>query len=85
MKDKLTTNASNEAESPAFLVGAVSGSFFRPKNGHELLHAMKNKIRCEIVDTHAFIGAKMLEENLGASFSFKLSEVNKGWTLFKLS
>jgi len=28
-KDKLTTNASNEAESPAFLVGAVIGSAFR--------------------------------------------------------
>lgn len=26
MKDNLTKNASNEAESPAFLVGAVSGS-----------------------------------------------------------
>jgi len=26
MNDNLTTNASNEAESPAFLVGAVSGS-----------------------------------------------------------
>jgi hypothetical protein len=26
MNDKLTTNASTEAESPAFLVGAVSGS-----------------------------------------------------------
>ncbi len=64
-------------------IGVVSGSFFRPENGHELLHAMKNNIRCEIVDTHAFIGAKMLEENLGASFSFKLSEVNNGWTLFK--
>ncbi len=25
MKDNLTTNASNKAESPAFLVGAVSG------------------------------------------------------------
>ena len=28
MKDNLTTNASNEAESPAFLVGAVSRSLF---------------------------------------------------------
>jgi hypothetical protein len=27
MNDNLTTNASNEAKSPAFLVGAVSGSF----------------------------------------------------------
>jgi hypothetical protein len=27
MNDNLTTNASNEAESPAFLVGAVIGSF----------------------------------------------------------
>jgi hypothetical protein len=27
MNDNLTTNASNEAESPAFLVGAVSTSF----------------------------------------------------------
>lgn len=26
MNDNLTTNASNEAENPAFLVGAVSGS-----------------------------------------------------------
>jgi len=29
MKDNLTTNASNEAESPAFLVGAVIGSASR--------------------------------------------------------
>jgi hypothetical protein len=29
MKDNLTTNASNEAESPAFLVGAVIGSILR--------------------------------------------------------
>ena len=28
MKDNLTTNASNEAESPAFLVGAVRRSLF---------------------------------------------------------
>ena len=28
MNDNLTTNASNEAESPAFLVGAVSGSYW---------------------------------------------------------
>ena len=28
MNDNLTTNASNEAESPAFLVGAVIGSAF---------------------------------------------------------
>ena len=28
MNDNLTTNASDEAESPAFLVGAVSGSFY---------------------------------------------------------
>lgn len=76
---------SNNAETPSLNIAGVNGNFFRPKNGHELLHAMKNNIRCEIVDTHAFNGAKMLEENLGASFSFKLSEVNKGWTLFKRS
>lgn len=29
IKDNLTTNASNEAENPAFLVGAVIGSAFR--------------------------------------------------------
>jgi hypothetical protein len=63
----------------------VCSGFFRPKNGHELLHAMKNNIRCEVADSHAFIAAKMLEENLSASFSFKLSEVNQGWTLFKRS
>lgn len=29
MKDNLTTNASNEAETPAFLVGAIIGSILR--------------------------------------------------------
>lgn len=28
MNDNLTTNVTNEAEKPAFLVGAVSGCFF---------------------------------------------------------
>lgn len=31
MKDNLSTNASTEAEKPAFLVGAVSGSFIPVK------------------------------------------------------
>lgn len=32
MNDNLITNASNEAESPAFLVGAVSRSFLFTNN-----------------------------------------------------
>ena len=39
MNDNLTTNASNEAESPAFLVGAVSGSF---------MCAHGNENRCKV-------------------------------------
>jgi hypothetical protein len=34
-KDNLTTNASNEAENPAFLVGAVIGSFYKDDFGFE--------------------------------------------------
>ncbi len=57
----------------------------RPKDGYELLKFMKRNKQCEVVDGYAFVAAKMLEENLGRSFSFKLSAINKGWTLIKLS
>ena len=57
---------------------------FRPKNGHELINALKENKQCEIVDTHAFLAAKALEDNhCGFSFSFKLSKWNKGWAGFE--
>lgn len=59
---------------------------FRPKNGHELLQALKENKQCEVVDTHAFIAAKALEDNhCGFCFSFKLSKWNKGWAGFERS
>lgn len=59
---------------------------FRPKNGHELLKALKENKQCEIVDTHAFLAAKALEDNqCGFCFSFKLSKWNKGWAGFERS
>lgn len=59
---------------------------FRPKNGHELLQALKENKQCEVVDTHAFLAAKALEDNhCGFSFSFKLSKWNKGWAGFERS
>lgn len=65
---------------------AVSSSVFRPRNGHELLKALKENKRCEIVDTHAFLAAKALEDNnCGFSFSFKLSKWNKDWAGFERS
>jgi len=64
----------------------VSSSVFRPKNGHELLKALKENKKCEIVDTHAFLAAKALEDNnCGFSFAFKLSKWNKGWSGFERS
>lgn len=64
----------------------VIGSVLRPKNGHELLQALKENKKCEIVDTHAFIAAKALEDNqCGFCFSFKLSKWNRGWTGFERS
>ena len=42
---------------------SVSGSVFRPKNGYELLQALKENKQCEVVDTHAFLAAKALEDN----------------------
>ena len=77
---------SNEVQNPASCQTAVSGSVFRPKNGHELLKALKENQQCEIVDTHAFLAAKALEDShCGFSFSFKLSKWNKGWTGFERS
>lgn len=66
-------------------VESKTTKLFRPKDGYELVEKIKNNIKCEIVDTHAFLAAKMLEENLGAGFNFKLSHTNKGWTLFSKS
>ena len=59
-------------------------SALRPKNGHELLRFLKENKKCEVVDTHAFLAAKALEDNdCGFSFSFKKSNWNKGWTSFE--
>lgn len=79
-----TDKTSLENENQPSCLGAVSGSVFRPKNGHELLKALKENKQCEIVDTHAFLSAKALEDNnCGFSFSFKLSKWNKGWSGFE--
>ena len=76
----------NTPTNPPLLIASVSGIVFRPKNGHELLNALKEKNQCEIVDTHAFLAAKALEDNqCGFSFSFKLSKWNKGWAGFERS
>lgn len=49
-----------------------------------MLEYLKNRKRCEIVNTHAFDAAKSLENsNCGISFSFKLSKINNGWALFE--
>ena len=75
-----------EAQSQPSFLGAVSGSVFRPKNGHELLKALKENKQCEIVDTHAFLAAKALEDNhCGFFFFFKLSKWNKGLSGFERS
>lgn len=56
----------------------------RPKNGFELLEALKENKKCEVVNTHAFIAAKALEDNsCGFSFTFKPSKWNKGWAGFE--
>lgn len=59
-------------------------SAVRPKNGYELLAFLKENKKCEIVDTHAFLAAKALEDNnCGFSFYFKKSKWNKGWAGFE--
>ena len=84
MKNKEQTQQEPQVE--ALHIADVSGSVFRPKNGHELLQALKENKQCEIVDTHAFLAAKALEDNhCGFSFSFKLSKWNKGWAGFERS
>lgn len=76
----------NLPPNPQFCQTDVSSSVFRPKNGHELLQFLKDRRKCEIADTHAFIAAKALEDNkCGFSFSFKLSKWNKDWAGFERS
>lgn len=76
----------NEQQNKQSCQACVSGSVFRPKNGYELLQALKENKQCEVVDTHAFLAAKALEDNeCGFSFSFKLSKWNKDWAGFERS
>lgn len=75
-----------DSTNPTLLIASISGSVFRPNNGHELLQALKENKRCEIVDTHAFLAAKVLRDNHCVFlFSFKLSKWNKGWAGFERS
>jgi len=76
--------SNEQAKTKPCTIHGVVGSVFRPKDGHDLLRLLKEKKKCEIVDTHAFLAAKMLEDNeCGFSFSFKKSNWNKGWTSFE--
>jgi len=78
------TKDENLQVSPAIAKPCTLAVVFRPKNGHELINALKENKQCEIVDTHAFLAAKALEDNhCGFSFSFKLSKWNKGWAGFE--
>jgi len=80
----MNTEHNLDKSEKALRIGSVVGSVFRPKDGHELLRFLKENKKCEIVDTHAFLAAKMLEDNeCGFSFSFKKSNWNKGWTSFE--
>jgi len=81
-------NSTNDqlSTTPAIVGNNMLAAVFRPKNGHELLQALKENKKCEIVDTHAFLAAKALEDNqCGFCFSFKLSKWNKGWAGFERS
>ncbi|UZS00248.1 hypothetical protein [Chondrinema litorale] len=56
----------------------------RPKNGIELLSFLKQGKKCEVLNSHAFLAAKCLEDNnCGFSFSFKKSKWNNGWSGFE--
>jgi hypothetical protein len=67
-------------------IHVVVDSVLRPKNGYELLAFLKENKKCEIVDTHAFLAAKALEDNnCGFSFSFKKSKWTSGWAGFERS
>jgi hypothetical protein len=69
-----------------FDLHGVAASVLRPKDGYELLAFLKENKRCEIVNTHAFLAAKALEDNkCGFSFSFKKSRWNDGWAGFEKS
>ena len=83
MKNMQTDSKNHDTPTDANNVLAV---VFRPKNGHELLQALKENKQCEVVDTHAFLADKALEDNhCGFSFSFKMSKWNKGWAGFERS
>ena len=80
----LIRNLREMEENKQCTIQNVVVSAVRPKNGYELIAFLKENKKCEIVDTHAFLAAKALEDNnCGFSFSFKKSNWNKGWTSFE--
>ncbi len=67
-----------------YFIHDVVGCIYRPRNGHELLQLLKENKKCEVVDSHAFIAYKALDDNgCGFSLSFKKSNWSKGWTSFE--
>lgn len=73
-----------DSTNPPLLIERVSDNIFRPRNDLELLQALKENERCEIVNTHAIFAAMFLEErNCEFAFSYKMSKWNEGWAGFE--
>lgn len=53
----------------------------RPKTARELLSALRNGERCEVVNNAAFDAAQRISGKV--SYSFKLSKWNEGWAGFE--
>ncbi|MCY7350348.1 MAG: hypothetical protein LH606_06740 [Cytophagaceae bacterium] len=76
MKDNLTTNVPNEAESPAFLVGAVISRFFI---GQKIASVYKENTGFTVVDIDKKRGRILMRQNnMEKPEWFDLSEFQNG-------
>ena len=62
MNDILTTNASNEAEKPAFLVGAVIGSAIAQFTGTYQTHIYSHSLEKVVCGSKSFHGSGINED-----------------------
>ena len=82
-KDEWFVTVDLFCEIPIRCCEVIPSNIIRPKDGNELLQALKENKPCEVVDSHAFLSAKILNDNnCGFSFSFKKSKWNRGWAGF---
>lgn len=58
-------------------------NIFRPKDGYELLQALREYRMSEVPNKLAWTAAKAMEDHAGFSFQFKMDKYTAGYATFE--